>query len=195
MPLIGAILGGRGSGKGRAASWLAHDNGRPFTSDPLGRALLRGEATARECRLPCGHMTVWLRAASVILSSLSAAIRRPVRTMLYADTPDANDRAPSITAAGTAIRASGRGRPAWLAAAALLGPSLVFLAAFTYWPVLDVLVQSFMVGRFAGQQALGFGNYQRLFADQHFARAAWNNVVYAAGTIAPSLLLALPDCR
>src|SRR6185295_18582934 len=44
---------------------------------------------------------------------------------------------------------------------------------------------------FAGQQAFGLDNYRRLLADAHFARAAWNNTVYAAGTILPSLVLAL----
>ncbi len=48
-----------------------------------------------------------------------------------------------------------------------------------------------MVGRFADHHAVGLGNYQRLFADPHFTRAAWNNVAYAAGTIVPSLFLAL----
>ena len=74
---------------------------------------------------------------------------------------------------------------------ALLAPALVFLAAFTYWPVLRVLGDSFMVGRFAGQHTLGLDNYRRLFADPHFARAASNNVLYAAGTIVPSLVFAL----
>ena len=82
-------------------------------------------------------------------------------------------------------------RSRWLPAAALLAPALVFLAAFTYWPVLRVLGDSFMVGRFAGQHALGLDNYRRLFADPHFARAASNNVLYAAGTILPSLVFAL----
>jgi sn-glycerol 3-phosphate transport system permease protein len=63
-----------------------------------------------------------------------------------------------------------------LPAAVLLGPSLAFLAVFTYWPVLRVAAQSVMVGRFTGQTTIGFGNYQRLFADPHFARAAWNNL-------------------
>jgi sn-glycerol 3-phosphate transport system permease protein len=73
----------------------------------------------------------------------------------------------------------------------LLGPSLMFLGAFTYWPVLRVFNESLLVGRFAGQGAFGFGNYIRLFADPHFSGAAWNNLVYAVGTIAPSLVLAL----
>ena len=78
-----------------------------------------------------------------------------------------------------------------LPAAALLAPSLVFLAAFTYWPVLRVLAESFQLGRFADHHAIGLDNYRRLFADPHFARAAWNNAVYAAGTIVPSLGLGL----
>ena len=77
-----------------------------------------------------------------------------------------------------------------MAAAALLAPSLVFLIAFTYWPVVRVFTESFVVGRFA-DHAFGLGNYRRLFADPHFARAAWNNIVYALGTIGPSLCLAL----
>jgi len=54
-----------------------------------------------------------------------------------------------------------------------------------------VLGDSFLVGRFAGQHAVGLDNYRRLFADAHFARAAWNNALYASGTIVPSLVLAL----
>jgi len=78
-----------------------------------------------------------------------------------------------------------------LAAYALLAPSAVFLAAFTYWPVLQVVVGSLTEHAFGGATRWGFGNYARLFADPHFARAVWNNLVYAAGTIVPSLSLAL----
>jgi sn-glycerol 3-phosphate transport system permease protein len=73
----------------------------------------------------------------------------------------------------------------------LLGPSLIFLCAFTYWPILWVLDKSFVVGRFGGKSGFGFGNYLRLFADPHFAHAACNNLAYAVGTVAPSLVLAL----
>jgi sn-glycerol 3-phosphate transport system permease protein len=73
----------------------------------------------------------------------------------------------------------------------LLAPALLFLAAFTYWPLLRVLGDSLTAGRFAGQHSISLDNYRRLFADPHFARAAWNNAVYAAGTTVPSLLLAL----
>ena len=92
-------------------------------------------------------------------------------------------------------RAATAGLPAkrrrWLAPIALLAPSLTFLVVFTYWPVLRVLGQSLVVGRFTDVHALGLGNYRRLFADPHFARAAWNNLVYALGTIVPSLALGL----
>lgn len=81
-------------------------------------------------------------------------------------------------------------RPA-LAAYGLLLPSAVFLLAFTYWPVVQVAVGSFSVRSFGGAAHWGFGNYARLFADPHFATAVRNNVVYAAGTIVPSVTLAL----
>ncbi len=97
-----------------------------------------------------------------------------------------------ITAAPTSLkRPAAPGRLRWLPAAALLLPSAIFLFVFTYWSVLRVLGESFLVGRFAGDYRPGFGNYQRLFADAHFGRAALNNIVYAAGTIVPSLALAL----
>ena len=44
---------------------------------------------------------------------------------------------------------------------------------------------------FGGAAHWGFDNYARLFADPHFATAVRNNLVYAAGTIVPSLTLAL----
>jgi len=79
-----------------------------------------------------------------------------------------------------------RARP-WL----LLAPSLVFLLAFTYWPLIQVLEGSFRDQAFGSAASWGVGNYARLFADPHFSRAAWNNVLYAVSTIAPSLTLAL----
>ncbi len=73
----------------------------------------------------------------------------------------------------------------------LLVPSLVFLFAFTYWPLIQVLERSFVDQAFGRAASWGVGNYARLFADPHFSRASWNNLVYAAGTIVPSVILAL----
>ncbi|HEY1798529.1 MAG TPA: sugar ABC transporter permease [Stellaceae bacterium] len=95
-----------------------------------------------------------------------------------------------VRAANASPALRGR-RQRWLPIVVLLAPSLIFLGLFTYWPVARVLGESLAVGRFAGEHAIGLGNYGRLFADPHFARAAWNNAVYAVGTIAPSLFFAL----
>lgn len=78
-----------------------------------------------------------------------------------------------------------------LTAYALLAPSAVFLLGFTYWPVLQVLASSLTVRPFGAAAHWGLGNFARLLADPHFARAVENNLIYAAGTIGPSLLLAL----
>ncbi len=96
-------------------------------------------------------------------------------------------------AAVTGVAARRRGRLARQtgAAALLLAPSGVFLVAFTYWPVAQVLWRSLVERQFSTSARFGLGNYARLFADPHFARAAWNNLFYALGTILPSLMLAL----
>ncbi len=76
---------------------------------------------------------------------------------------------------------------AWL----LLAPSLLFLAAFTYWPVIGVTLRSFTQQRYGQQASWGFDNFRRLAADAHFGHVLTNSVLYAVGTIIPSLALAL----
>jgi len=73
----------------------------------------------------------------------------------------------------------------------LLAPSAIFLCAFTYWPVAKVALGSLTVQGFRGSRRLGLENYARLFGDEHFRTAVVNNVIYAAGTIVPSVALAL----
>jgi len=67
----------------------------------------------------------------------------------------------------------------------------VFLLGFTYWPVLQVLASALTVRAFGGTAHWGLGNFARLLADPHFGRAVANNLIYGAGTIVPSLVLAL----
>ncbi len=74
---------------------------------------------------------------------------------------------------------------------ALLLPSGLFLLAFTYWPILQVALGSLTIRAFGGAVHWGLDNYIRLFADPHFAQAVRNNLVYACGTIVPSLTLGL----
>ncbi|MDA3888566.1 MAG: sugar ABC transporter permease [Allgaiera sp.] len=103
------------------------------------------------------------------------------------DVMTANDR---VLPARRARRRSARGRV--FPALALLAPSLVFLILFTYWPMLQSLIQSLSIQSFGSTQTtFGFGNFQRLFADPGFRQAAVNNAVYAAGTILPAIALAL----
>ena len=73
----------------------------------------------------------------------------------------------------------------------LLLPSVMLLIAFTYWPIVQVLLRSLDQARFGQLPQLGLGNYARMFADPHFARAAGNNALYAIFTVVPSVLLAL----
>jgi sn-glycerol 3-phosphate transport system permease protein len=54
-----------------------------------------------------------------------------------------------------------------------------------------VLLNSLTVTGFHGAAHWGLDNFGRLFADDHFGAAVRNNIVYAIGTIAPSLVLAL----
>ena len=77
------------------------------------------------------------------------------------------------------------------AAGLLLAPSLLLLAAFTYLPITRVVARSLLEQQLNAPARWGFGNFVRLFADPHFATVAWNSVVYALGTVVPSLVLAL----
>lgn len=75
----------------------------------------------------------------------------------------------------------------------LLLPALVFLFLFTYFPLVEVVWDSLYerrLGEFEGR-FVGLENYARLFADDRFRGAVLNNLLYALGTILPSLFLAL----
>ena len=77
---------------------------------------------------------------------------------------------------------------------ALLAPSLLFLALFTYLPVARVLVESLYHKPHGTGEAISFvglGNYARVLADPAFRQAALNNLVYAVGVLVPTLVLAL----
>ncbi len=82
-----------------------------------------------------------------------------------------------------------RGGKAYL----LLLPSLAFLLLFTYFPILEVLWGSLFHTRVGQRQAdfVGLGNYARVLQDDGFRRALVNNALYAAGTVVPSVVIAL----
>jgi sn-glycerol 3-phosphate transport system permease protein len=82
-----------------------------------------------------------------------------------------------------------RGGKAYL----LLLPSLVFLVLFTYFPIIEVVWGSLFQKPF-GQPApvfVAFGNYARVLEDPAFRQAFTNNLIYAFGTVAPSVVIAL----
>jgi len=83
--------------------------------------------------------------------------------------------------------------PKWRQAAWLLAPSFVFLFMFTYFPMLSVLWDSLYSNAGLGKatQFVGLENYRDLFQDDVFVTAFTNNVIYAFGTIFPSVVLAL----
>jgi sn-glycerol 3-phosphate transport system permease protein len=75
----------------------------------------------------------------------------------------------------------------------LLAPSLAFLAAFTYLPIVRVAWESLHDKAHGASTTffVGLRNYSDLFADKAFVQAVINNLVYAVGTVPASMALAL----
>lgn len=91
-----------------------------------------------------------------------------------------------------------RGRPFRLRgdtalAFGLLAPSLLLLGLFTYAPVVQLVWQALTAQSTIGGPQLfaGLENFRALFADGAFRKALANNLIYALGTVVPSLVLAL----
>lgn len=82
--------------------------------------------------------------------------------------------------------------PKWGQAAWLLGPSFLFLFMFTYFPMVRVLWGSLYSNAILGTESyfVGLENYRDLVQDDVFITAFTNNIIYAFGTICPSVVLA-----
>lgn len=78
---------------------------------------------------------------------------------------------------------------AWL----MVLPALLVLLAFTHWPAVATLVDSFFSTPRGGRPAqwVGLENYQVMAEDPVFWKAATNNLLYAAVTIPASIALSL----
>lgn len=78
---------------------------------------------------------------------------------------------------------------AWL----LLLPAVVLLAAFTHWPAVATLIDSFMSTPKPNRAAVwvGLDNYRQMVEDPIFWQALRNNLWFALGTIPLSIGLAL----
>lgn len=72
-------------------------------------------------------------------------------------------------------------------------PSLVFLGIFTYYPIVDALHLSLYKSNAFTPQPIfqWFDNYVRFFGNPIFWEVVTNNVIFAVGTIFPTMLLAL----
>ncbi|MDZ7602600.1 MAG: sugar ABC transporter permease [Hoeflea sp.] len=81
----------------------------------------------------------------------------------------------------------------WIHAWLLLLPAFVFLIAFTHYPAVQTLIDSFWSTPKGRRPSVFVGaeNYTRMMADPVFAKAMWNSAIYAALTIPTSIVLSL----
>ncbi|MBU4528465.1 MAG: sugar ABC transporter permease [Hoeflea sp.] len=81
----------------------------------------------------------------------------------------------------------------WIHAWLLLLPAFVFLIAFTHYPAVQTLIDSFWSTPKGRRPSVFVGaeNYTRMMADPVFAKAMWNSALYAALTIPTSIVLSL----
>ncbi|MEE9455337.1 MAG: sugar ABC transporter permease [Paracoccaceae bacterium] len=75
----------------------------------------------------------------------------------------------------------------------MLAPSILFLGMFTYFPMVSVVWDSLFSNGGLGKapEFVGLENYWKLAQDDVFIKTFVNNIIYAVGTIVPSIILAL----
>ena len=75
----------------------------------------------------------------------------------------------------------------------LLLPALTLLVAFTHWPALATVWDSFLSTpkKSRPSRFVGLDNYRGMVEDEVFWQALTNNVIYAVGTIPLSIALAI----
>ena len=81
----------------------------------------------------------------------------------------------------------------WIHAWLMLLPAMTLLVAFTHYPAIRTIINSFWsTGRGRRQSVFaGLDNYERLLADDVFWQVLWNNLLYAAITIPLSIAIAI----
>src|ERR1051326_1872167 len=75
----------------------------------------------------------------------------------------------------------------------LLLPAVILLVAFTHWPAIETLIDSFFATPKGARMPpfVGLENYASLLDDPVFWRAMHNNAIYAAATIPLAIVLSL----
>lgn len=81
----------------------------------------------------------------------------------------------------------------WIYAWLMLLPAMTLLFAFTHYPAIQTIINSFFsTGRGRRKSVfVGLDNYERLLGDDVFWQVLWNNLLYAAITIPLSIAIAL----
>ena len=81
----------------------------------------------------------------------------------------------------------------WIYAWIMVLPAMTLLVAFTHYPAIRTIINSFWsTGRGRRQSVFtGLDNYERLLTDDVFWQVLWNNLLYAAVTIPLSIAIAL----
>ena len=74
---------------------------------------------------------------------------------------------------------------------ALLLPSLIFLALFTFYPIIKSIYTSFLSSTFGTQTFVGMQHYNAVFQDDIFYKVLFNNLLLALGTVPTSIILAM----
>ncbi|WP_053220324.1 carbohydrate ABC transporter permease [Virgibacillus senegalensis] len=74
---------------------------------------------------------------------------------------------------------------------ALLLPSFIFLALFTFYPTLKSIHLSFYSGPMTRLEFSGFAQYKEVFTDEVFKQVIINNLIFVIGTVPTSLFLAM----
>lgn len=74
---------------------------------------------------------------------------------------------------------------------ALLLPSLVFLALFTFYPTIKSIFWSFQSSDFIDKQFIGFDQYVQVLQDDIFRKVIGNNLLLAVVTVPISIFLAM----
>lgn len=75
----------------------------------------------------------------------------------------------------------------------LLTPAAIFLIAFTHWPALATILQSFFTKStvLRPSKFIGLQNYIHLCKDPVFIQTVINNILFALGTVVPAVALAM----
>ncbi len=81
----------------------------------------------------------------------------------------------------------------WIYSWLLLSPALILIFAFTHYPAIVTLLNSFFSTPRGKRKAIfvGLDNYSQLLQDEVFWKVLWNNTMYAFGTVPISIALAL----